>query len=104
MIEWLIKYALRFTAYEPLGGTQLGDFIDWLQETGASPWVSVEDDWPRTGDPVFVAIGYPLNMMFNGYHISAEKFDPSAEYAKWLAYWQPIQPLPKEDNNGENPL
>ena len=80
------------------------DFFNWLEETGASPWVSVEERLPEEGEPVFVAIGYPLDMMFNGYHISAEKFDPLAEYAKWLVYWQPIQPLPKEDNDGKDPL
>jgi len=77
-------------------GYETSDFIDWLEEVGASPWRSVEDGLPEEGQEIFALHCDPMAALFNGFHTEARTYC-AVDNLKWMAYWMPVPPLPKED-------
>jgi len=71
-------------------------FINWLERTGASPWRSVEDGLPEEGQEIFALHCDPMAALFNGFHTEARTYC-AVDNLKWMAYWMPVPPLPKEE-------
>ena len=71
-------------------------FINWLERTGASPWRSVEDGLPEEGQEIIALHCDPIAALFNGFHAEARTYC-AVDNLKWMAYWMPVPPLPKEE-------
>ena len=71
-------------------------FINWLERTGATPWRSVEDGLPEEGQEIFALHCDPMAALFNGFHTEARTYC-AVDNLKWMAYWMPVPPLPKEE-------
>ena len=74
---------------------QVDHFIDYLEHTGASPWRSVEDGLPEEGQEIIALHCDPISALFNGFHAEARTYC-AVDNLKWMAYWMPVPPLPKE--------
>ena len=70
-------------------------FINWLERTGATPWRSVEDGLPEEGQEIIALHCDPISALFNGFHAEARTYC-AVDNLKWMAYWMPVPPLPKE--------
>ena len=70
-------------------------FINWLERTGATPWRSVEDGLPEEGQEIFALHCDPMAALFSGFHAEARTYC-AVDNLKWMAYWMPVPPLPKE--------
>ena len=75
---------------------QVDHFINWLERTGATPWRSVEDGLPEEGQEIFALHCDPMAALFNGFHAEARTYC-AVDNLKWMAYWMPVPPLPKEE-------
>ena len=112
MIEWLRDMAERCVQdmlpawadlYDPLG-----DFFDWLDCTGASPWRSVEDELPK-GGWVWVAKywrdkGKRKRAYCTAKWLKSRGFwvAPGGATAHNVTHWMPIPPLPQSQNVTES--
>ena len=71
-------------------------FINWLERTGATPWRSVEDGLPEEGQEIIALHCDPIAALFNGFHAEARTYC-AIDNLKWMVYWMPVPPLPKEE-------
>ena len=94
MIEWLREKVQE--CFVGPDGIQAHDFIDWLEEVGASPWRSVGDD-SRPKDGQFIGLLFDESdgsRSMQGWTYSAG--DMIAWPVCGASYWTPTPPLPKE--------
>ena len=111
MIEWLREWAANYVATVftsrnviTLQGYSADEevanilrmFINWLERTGATLWRSVEDGLPEEGQEIFALHCDPISALFNGFHAEARTYC-AIDNLKWMVYWTPIPPLPKEE-------
>ena len=90
MIEWLLQKAKEYEARFPhWSGCSPGGFVCWLEETGASPLVRVEDALPEHGQLVLAVFQDSLAAMFNGAHYGIWKYD-SQQVWKDATHWMPL--------------
>jgi len=98
VIKWLRKKEAKYRSY--LAGEKTGRgyrdsagaFVDWLEETGASTLMSMENP-PEVGQWIVAVWGSPLTWMFGGFWADVRRYRP--EDALLLDYWQPM-PMPPE--------
>ena len=106
MYDWLRKkqreFYVLFCVAEARGTNKLAwdydtsvQFVNWLERTGATPWRSVEDGLPEEGQEIFALHCDPMAALFNGFHAEARTYC-AVDNLKWMAYWMPVPPLPKE--------
>ena len=106
MIKWLREQSTEMEAQLVELGWRLGDcvtpsdFINWLEATGATLWVSVEERMPKVGQEIVALYGDPLATMFNGFHVAARTH--CAADKLWLAYWFPLPPTPKQKDRSHD--
>ena len=93
MYDWLRD--LWETWLDPDDSTTAYAFINWLERTGATPWRSVEDGLPEEGQEIIALHCDPISALFNGFHAEARTYC-AIDNLKWMVYWTPIPPLPKE--------
>ena len=103
MYEWLLREAECWAESNPwsdghkavLAGIFVTQFILHLRNTAASPWRSVEDGLPEEGQEIIALHCDPISALFNGFHAEARTYC-AIDNLKWMVYWTPIPPLPKE--------
>ena len=93
MYDWLRD--LWETWLDHDDSTTAWSFIDYLERTGATPWRSVEDGLPEEGQEIIALHCDPIAALFNGFHAEARTYC-AVDNLKWMAYWMPVPPLPKE--------
>ena len=92
MYDWLRD--LWETWLDPDDSTTAWSFIDYLERTGATPWRSVEDGLPPTGDDKWYVVET------NSGFVIAVKHDKKRDWEMLgVVRWTPVPPLPKEDND-----
>ena len=94
MIEWLTEKYDEWQCGHPSEDVRM--FINWLERTGATLWRSVEDGLPEEGQEIFALHCDPISALFNGFHAEARTYC-AVDNLKWMAYWMPVPPLPKEE-------
>ena len=92
MIEWLREKVEEWYATGEPERAYCGipyAFIDWLEATGASPLVRVEDALPEHGQLVLAVFQDSLAAMFNGAHYGIWKYD-SQQVWKDATHWMAL--------------
>ena len=91
MIEWLREQALLWDNIVDPGFEfrAVLAFISYLERTGASPLVRVEDALPEHGQLVLAVFQDSLAAMFNGAHYGIWKYD-SQQVWKDATHWMPL--------------
>ena len=100
MNDWLREQVDQYRAYlrtKPrveLYQVEIDAFVDWLERTGATPWRSVEDGLPPTGDDKWYVVETDSGFVI------AVKHDKKRDWEMLgVVRWTPVPPLPKEDND-----
>ena len=105
MIKWLREEEAKYQSYLAIENSgrgwqdSAGAFIDWLEASSASPFVSMEDRPPEVGQDIVALHGTPLTWMFNGFWADVRKYCAADELC--LDYWMPMPPPPRKETQCE---